>query len=192
MGCPSEASLGGPLTFSICTHDPDTGVLTDADALPAYRLYEELTAVPILTGTMSKLDDAGTTGFYVEQIDCTVANGFEVGKGYTIYIVATVNLDTGGIPYSFRVVQDPSLVPWAVEFTYTITNSVTLLPISGVEVWVSTDIGGANHVWVGTTDAFGVARDLFGDLPELDPGTYYFWRRKAGYYFDEPDTEVVS
>jgi len=103
MGCPSECVLGDNLTFSICTHDPDTGILTDADSAPAYRIYEDETATPILTGTMDKLDDANTTGFYTEQIACTAANGFEAGKTYTIYIEATVDSDTGGIAYSFQM-----------------------------------------------------------------------------------------
>ena len=54
MGCPSVALLGGNLVFTITTHDPDTGVLTDADAAPAYRVYENTTTTALLTGTMSK------------------------------------------------------------------------------------------------------------------------------------------
>ena len=50
----------------------------------------------------AKLDDAATTGFYTETIACTAANGFEVGKTYTIYIEATVDSDKGGICYSFK------------------------------------------------------------------------------------------
>jgi len=88
--------LGDDFTFGICTHNADTGILTDADSLPAYRVYEEETATPILTGTMSKLDDSNTTGFYTELIACTTANGFEDGKTYVIYITATVAGDTGG------------------------------------------------------------------------------------------------
>jgi len=103
MGCQTEVYLGNNLTFSVCTHDPDTGVLTDADAVPAYRVYEDETAVAILTGDMAKLDDANTTGFYTELLACTTANGFEVGKSYTIYIAATVDSDTGGIAYNFTV-----------------------------------------------------------------------------------------
>lgn len=103
MGCLSEVLLGNNLTFSICTHDPDTGVLTDADDPPPYRIYEGLTTPPILTGTMARLDDANTTGFYAAQIACTTANGFEVGKTYSIYIEAPVESDTGGIPYTFGV-----------------------------------------------------------------------------------------
>jgi len=110
MGCPSNCFLGDNLVFSICTHDPDTGVLTDTDAAPAYRLYEDETATPILTGTMAKLDDANTTGFYTEIIACTAANGFESGKSYTIYIAATVDSDQGGISYGFKIDNMDSLL----------------------------------------------------------------------------------
>jgi hypothetical protein len=80
MGCQTEVLLGNNLTFTVTTHDPDTGVLTDADAAPAYRIYEDEVAAAILTGTMSLLDAANTTGFYSEQVACTTANGFETGK----------------------------------------------------------------------------------------------------------------
>ena len=103
MGCPSSCTLGDNLVFSICTHDPDTGVLTDADAAPTYRIYEDETATAILTGSMAVLDTGNTTGFYTELIAVTTANGFEVGKTYTIYIEATVDSDKGGIPLSFKV-----------------------------------------------------------------------------------------
>lgn len=103
MGCPTQVELGNNLVFSVATHDPDTGVLTDADAVPAYRIYEDETAAPILTGNMAKLDDAGTTGFYTELIACTTGNGFEAGKNYTVYIAATVDSDQGGITYGFNV-----------------------------------------------------------------------------------------
>lgn len=102
MGCQSDVNIGEYLTFSVCTHDPDTGVLTDADSAPSYRIYEDETATAILTGTMSILDDVNTTGFYTERVLCSVANGFEEGKSYTVYIQATVDGDTGGICYGFR------------------------------------------------------------------------------------------
>ena len=106
MGCQSTVVIGDNLTFSVCTHDPDTGVLTDADAVPAYRVYEDETATAILTGNMALLDTANTTGFYTELIACTAANGFEDGKSYTIYITAAVDSDTGGISYGFRAMTD--------------------------------------------------------------------------------------
>jgi len=106
MGCPTEVIIGDNLVFSVATHDPNTGVLTDADAVPAYRIYEDETPAPILTGNMAKLDDADTTGFYTESIACTAVSGFEDGKSYTIYIVATVDGDQGGITYGFKAVAD--------------------------------------------------------------------------------------
>ena len=101
MGCPGFVIIGNNLKFSIATHDPDTGVLTDADGAPTYRIYEDETATAILTGSMAKLDDANTTGFYTEIIGCTAANGFENGKTYSVYIEATVDSDKGGISYDF-------------------------------------------------------------------------------------------
>lgn len=105
MGCPAETGIGESLVFSICTHDPDTGVLTDADAAPSYRIYETETATPILNGNMATLDGGNTTGFYTELIACTAGNGFEDGKSYTIYIEATVNSDTGGIAFGFKAID---------------------------------------------------------------------------------------
>lgn len=102
---------------------------------------------------------------------------------------------------SLQAIRDRGDSAWAggttfpsgsVTFTYTITNSVSGLPIEGVEVWFSTDNPAVNIVWKGDTDAFGVARDVNGNKPTLDPGTYYVWRQKAGFVFTDPDTEIVS
>jgi len=106
MGCPSFVIIGNTLTFSITTHDPDTGVLTDADAVPDYWIYEDETGVSInattpLADVMAKLDDAHTTGLYSETITCSAANGYEHGKTYSIYIEATVDGDMGGITFAF-------------------------------------------------------------------------------------------
>jgi len=108
MGCPSQVELGDTLVFSITTHDPDTGILTDAAAVPDYWIYEGETGVSINANTpdadvMAKLDDAHTTGFYTESIVCSSVNGYEVGKTYTVYIEATVDGDKGGIAYAFNV-----------------------------------------------------------------------------------------
>jgi hypothetical protein len=102
MGCPTEIEIGDNLVFSICTHDPETGILTDADGNPTYRVYEDETATPLATGTMAKLDDANTTGFYTESIACTALLGYENGKSYTIYIEAIVDTNTGGITLGFK------------------------------------------------------------------------------------------
>jgi hypothetical protein len=102
------------LTFTVVTHKVDTGVLTDADSVPSYRIYEDETGTAILTGSMAKLDDANTTGFYSEQITLSAANGFENGKSYSIYVSAAVNSVTGGQTFNFKVdVPDVNVVSMA-------------------------------------------------------------------------------
>lgn len=91
------------LTFPCNTHQASDGAATDADSVPSYRVYEDETGTPILTGSMAKLDDANTTGFYSEQIQLTAANGFEKGKSYTIYISATVTSVVGTMSHTFQM-----------------------------------------------------------------------------------------
>jgi hypothetical protein len=79
-----------------------------------------------------------------------------------------------------------SLGAGAVEFIYTVTAVGSGLPVSGVDVWVTTDSGGVNIIARGSTDIFGVITFW------LDPGTYYFWRQVSGYTFTNPDTETVT
>lgn len=91
------------LTFPANTHSSTTGAATDADAVPAYRVYEDETGTAILNGSMAKLDDANTTGFYSEQITLSAANGFEKGKCYTVYISAAVSSVTGTMNHTFQI-----------------------------------------------------------------------------------------
>ena len=148
MGCPAEVEIGDNLVFSVCTHDPDTGVLTDADAVPAYRVYEDETDPPILTGNMAKLDDDDTTGFYTESIACTSGNGFENGKSYTVYIVATVDGDQGGICYSFKAYDQrkANVIQWLSQACAAVTvNGVPEVDLTHVMGTILTE-GGAGRL----------------------------------------------
>ena len=91
------------LTFAVATHNPETAASADADSVPTYRLYEDETGTPILTGSMAKLDDAGTTGFYTERIQLTAANGFEASKSYHIVISAVVDANTAAVVHNFSL-----------------------------------------------------------------------------------------
>lgn len=91
------------LTFCVNTHRVDSGVAVDADSVPTYRVYEDETGTPILTGSMALLDSSNTAGFYSEQITLSAANGFEINKCYTIYITATVNGVTGTTNHNFKM-----------------------------------------------------------------------------------------
>ena len=127
----------------------------------------------------------------------------EMGSGWYTYLATAGEADTVG-PISITAVgagtiqQNLEYVVKSrningVEWTYTVTNSVTLDPIAGVAVSVSTDAAGSNVVFNGQTDAFGVLRHLeTNELPFLDPGPYYFWSVKSGFSFVNPDLENVS
>ena len=99
MGCPSNVFIGDDLVFAITTHDPDTGILTDAAANPIYRVYEDLNPVALATGNMPKLDDVNTTGFYAQTISSI---GWVEGRTYSIYIEATVAAPLGGMTYGVK------------------------------------------------------------------------------------------
>jgi hypothetical protein len=145
MGVPSGPFyIDDTLTFTAITHRFDTGALTDADAVPAYRIYEDETGTAILTGNTAKLDDASTTGFYSEQITLSAANGFEVGKSYAIYVTATVNSVVGGQSFNFKVIATPTTPPTAASIADA--------------VW---DEAQADHVGAGT---FGVTASEIADI----------------------------
>ena len=125
----------------------------------------------------------------------------EIGNGWYSYLSTAGEADTIG-PVAVRVTGagcvQQNLVyviqqrtTTCIEFTYTLTDSVSGLPIADATVWFATDASIVNIVWQGETDTFGVARDEFGNLPCLDAGTYYVKSQKSGYVFDI-DTEVVS
>lgn len=97
------------LTFPANTHTPSTGAATDDDAVPAFRIYEDETGTAIATGSMAKLDDTNTTGFYSERIQLLAATGFEAGKTYTIYIESTVGTIIGTLSHSFQILAEPAL-----------------------------------------------------------------------------------
>lgn len=128
----------------------------------------------------------------------------EISAGWYFYTSTAGEADTRG-PLAIRItgvgIQQQNL-EYCVEdrnsgclnFTYVLTNSLTLLPVADAEVWITTDLAGANVIWNGTSDVTGTARDVSGDLPCLDsPITYYFWATKAGMVANAwPDIELVS
>jgi len=140
MGCQSDVTLADTLTFTVLTKNA-TGELTDADAVPTYRVYEAETATAILTGSMATLDTDNTTGLYAESIACTTANGFEAGKSYTIYIAYAVSGmgSSTGEAQSFTIKAANENLAGAGDYEVALTIRTTGgTAISGVSVWLNT------------------------------------------------------
>lgn len=113
------------VTFTAQTSS-STGAQTDADAVPTYDIYEDETGTPLVDSqNMAKLDDAGTTGFYSEQVQLTAATGFEKGKSYTVRIAATVGGVTGATTHNFQIEAEVD------ANTVTPTVSADVVSISG-------------------------------------------------------------
>ena len=79
--------LGDSITLDFTTHNPITGQVQDADALPASEVFEDATDTPILTPTVTKR--VGLTGDYRMTFVASAANGFEVDKSYNVIVTAT-------------------------------------------------------------------------------------------------------
>lgn len=126
----------------------------------------------------------------------------EIGLGWYSYLATAAEADTIGpvavvVTGAGTVQQNLEYVcgqrtPSALEFTYTVRNSITANPIPGVKIQIGTDMAGANIIWSGITDTFGVSRDTTGHLPRLEPGTYRIFRQLSGFIFSDPDVEEVS
>lgn len=70
---------------------------------------------------------------------------------------------------------------------YVYTNEdLEIGPIADCKVWVTSDLAGDIVVVSGYTNVLGKVTFY------LDVATYYMWRKKTGYIFDNPDTEIVS
>ena len=158
MGCPTEVIIEEDLVFSVMVHDPaNPNVLVDADAVPTYRVYEEETVTPILTGSMAKLDDGNTLGFYAELIACTVANGFEDGKTYTIYISTAVSSNAVGYSYAFK----------ARDASTTVTGSGTINTIADGATLTTGDEGATTFANTSQRDGIYHAIDDVGGTTDL-------------------------
>jgi hypothetical protein len=136
--------LGANLTFYCNTHDPSTGAATDADSVPSYRVYEDETTSPLLTGTMALIDGSNTAGFYSEQITVSTGNGFEQGKSYAVYISATVGGVTATLHRYFQIGADVSLT-WILGTLLTETAGQLA---GGFKKWfdVSSPVGTVNSI----------------------------------------------
>lgn len=134
MGCPDYAILEEKLTFTINTIDT-TGSPADADAAPAYSVYEDETAAAIATGTMTQ--PQSVTGLYSEQIAITAANGYERYKTYSIRITAVMSGVTVAKTYSFIALAGSDTVTTTTDALTTTANVNSYLGISGDDTLVS-------------------------------------------------------
>lgn len=196
------------VTLTVQTHTPSTGADVDADGNPTYRIYEDETGTPILTGSFAKLDDANTLGFYSEQITLSAANGFEKGKSYNIRKSATV-AGVAGSEVDFlqieaevdaNIVSDKTGYALSASQTFNLIGSITgnlsgsVGSVVGAVGSVTGDIGGLSAgAQADVRDAIGLASaNLDTQLADL-PTVAEFEARTlvAAAYFDPAADSVI-
>lgn len=90
------------LTFAASVHN-STGAAVAADGSVYWRVYENETGTALLNGTMTRIDSTNFPGTYTEAITLSAANGFEVGKQYTVAVKAGVEGVTGEMTHNFQI-----------------------------------------------------------------------------------------
>jgi len=99
-----ECPLDEVVLLDVITSHPGTGAVTDADSTPTFAVYEETTDTDIgVGGNLTKR--TSLTGNYRGQFTASAANGFELGKFYSVIASATVNAIAGKVVVrTFRIV----------------------------------------------------------------------------------------
>ena len=132
MSCPNIAVLEQDLTFSAQFLNA-SGVPTDLDALPTYKIYEEVTDTEIASDTMAKQDDDNTEGYYIEKVETTTGNGYETLKTYTIRIEGIASGIEVATPFSFFVLGQSDLTVASGDLLTTVTRFKLYLGITGTD-----------------------------------------------------------
>jgi hypothetical protein len=187
-------------------------VVSGQDNVLSYDVNDKSTGAPITSGTVPSYlrarngDDAGKWwNSATETWDAgeVSAGAMSASGGSALWAVTIVAAAwTPGVTYDFYAIESGNLnliyseqvVTWSPPTTgagggawdYTVTDSGTSQPIPDVTVWATTDSQGLHVVAIGDTNAFGVVTFY------LVPGTWYIWRDKAGYEFENPDVEVIT
>jgi hypothetical protein len=161
-------SVGDVITFYANTHTASTGAAADADAVPTYRIYENEASAIISSGSMAKLDDAGTLGFYSEEITLSSASGYEAGKHYAVYITAAVSSVTGTMHHTFQTeakvhaaaISSSALTSLASSATAaTLATSANLATLM-TRVGTPSDLGGGATVAANLSDIEAQTDDI--------------------------------
>lgn len=139
------AGLSVPLDevihFDVVTHDPATGGRVTATSI-TFDVFEEATDTAIRTN-LTLTERAGATGVFRGTDTISAANGYEVGKYYSVIAEATAGGVVGqSVALSFRVVAAESVagVP-EVDITHQGGGAIPAPAVTGVP-----DVNLTHHV----------------------------------------------
>ncbi len=100
-----ERNLGDAITLDFTTHNPLTGQVSNADALPTSQVFEDNTDAPILTPVVI---NRGLVGDYRLTFVASAANGFELSRSYNVVTQAVVNGITAKARIATFIITSPA------------------------------------------------------------------------------------
>ncbi len=159
----------GTTTFS-------TGAATNADAPPTCVVLEQGTALGYAPTVTNK-----ATGLYEVNIDCTAANGFDVGKEYTAYVVVVM----GGVTSRGPV---PGISAFTVR-ARSVDDVATQASLDAVDDYVDTELAALTAA-VGVIDDF-LDTEVAAILAAVDTEVAAL-ATAVGVIDDFLDTEIVA
>lgn len=168
--------------------EPATGLALGDIDLTLVAQDRATMAETVIWNTVNPTSELSLVGRYIKKYaaaDLDLYNYF----AHAFYTGATV-LDqdhvSGAVGIDYIPLGTAKVWPYRVR-------EADLTPIEGVKVEIHRDIAGTDIYWVGWTNSFGYAKDSYGNDPRLDPSPpdWYFFRKKGGVKFDNPDIETV-
>ena len=81
-----DITLNDTIYMDFTTRQFSDGVPTTLLGSPVLHVLEENNTTPISVGVSVSVDRASVGGLNMATVAATTANGYEVGKGYSIYI----------------------------------------------------------------------------------------------------------
>jgi hypothetical protein len=155
--------------FDVCTHDPTSGGVSDADSTPTFSVMEESTDTPILAD-QNFTKRTSLTGNYRGSFTASTANGFEAGKWYSVIATAVVGGVTGKkVAVSFRaapaeasagvpMVQTSAISANAITATAIAADAITAAKIADGAIDAATFAAGAINAAAIAADAITDAK----------------------------------
>jgi len=154
--------VGDTCTFYVQNNGSSGAV--DCGSAITYRVYEDETATPVVSGTMALLDSSNTDGFYSEAL--LLDSWAEKGKSYMIRAICPETGLSITLALQIEAEVDSNTVSGTVPTVTNITNDVGITQAGADKVW-----GTAARVLTAGTNialAKGTGVTGFNDLSAAD------------------------
>ena len=178
----SPTLAAGDVTVSI-----DNGAPTSITTLPVIGVNPTLVKVNL---SAAEMDGDNISVLFADVADaqwCDFLLNIQTGARQIDDLAFPATTGRGmDVDAAGAVAANSAVAPGAITWSYTVADGGTGLPIPDVNVWVTSDAGGLNVLASGLTNAGGIVTFYLG------AGEAYFWSKKSGMNFPNPDLETVA